>query len=166
MTGIISVIGVDPGPTTGICFLDYRGYNLAGKTIAQVDGHSALIVLEAMMSRYYRDPLAVTHRFAGVEEFVTGESAGTRGSDAEYTRQLVFTIAEQLQLWGYSVKIRSAAEVKPWGTDTRLIEAGIAKAPAPGQKGELHGKLRDGYDAARHALYTAKHDAYRKDPLR
>jgi hypothetical protein len=68
-------------------------------------------------------------------------------------------LTERLQLHGYPVKIRSAAEVKPWASDKRLERAGITGNSA------VHGKARDSYDAARHALYCAVWDGKMRDPL-
>lgn len=153
---VTSIIGIDPGGTTGICFLDYIGPSIAGKTLLQVDGPSALIVLEAMLTRYYADPQAVVKRAAGVEPFITGQSAGTRGQPAEVTRQQAFQATELLQLWGYNVQLRKAADIKVWATDKRLKAAGLLGPP----------EMRHANDGARQALYTAKHDLYKADPLR
>ena len=168
MTGIVSVVGCDPGPTSGFAFLDYVPlpfalpeikYPVQPKvTLFQADGSSALVVLEAMLSSFYSDE-RVSQRFASVEAFRTGRSAGSKGKDADVTRQLVMQITETLQLFGYKVKIRAAAEVKPWATDKRLIAAGIK-----GSSG-IHGKGRDAYDGSRQAIYCARWDAFLPDPL-
>jgi hypothetical protein len=162
---ITSVIGLDPGPTTGMAFLDYRGlvlpgrtapqWDLVGRTSLQVDGESAQIVLEAMISKYYSDPNVVGARYAGVENFITGNSAGTKGKNADVTRQLVMQLTEHLQIWGYSVQIRKAADVKPWATDRRLQSIGML-GPA---------EQKHANDGVRHALFAAKADAKMRDPL-
>jgi hypothetical protein len=162
---IVSVIGIDPGATTGLAFLDYclqpGGAYLLGKPVLlQAEGDSAVHVLEAMLRTWYGPDERVTGRFAGVERFVTGRSAGTRGPAAEVTRQLVMALAECCQVGGYRVQLRNAAVAKDWATDKRLIRAGIATADSG-----IHGKLRDGFDAARHGLYAAVWDAKMKDPL-
>ncbi len=160
---ITSVIGVDPGPSTGIAFLDFSGDRLAGRTMIQVDGTSAQLVLEAMLAKYYADPQVVTRRFAQVEAFVTGQSAGTKGADAEVTRQLSFVFAEQLQMWGYRTQLRKKADVWSsagkaggWATDKRLAAAGVLRPP----------ENKHANDAGRHALFCAVHDAHLPDPLR
>lgn len=153
---ITSVIGIDPGLSTGISFLDYVDDNLAGAAHLQVDGKSAVAVLDAMLRTYYSDPERTGLRAAGVEAFVTGQSAGTKGQSAEVTRQLVFQLTEKLQLWGYSVQVRKAADVKLWATDKRLKIAGILRPP----------ENRHSNDASRHALYAAVHDLHKPDPLR
>jgi hypothetical protein len=157
---IVSVIGADPGPTTGLSFLDYEDGKLTGWTVLQVDGDSAQAVLAAILAKmhayYAENDAGVVKRYAQVEPFVTGQSAGTRGPKADYTRQEVFTLVEQLQLWGYAVKLRKAADIKTWASDKRLKAAGILRPP----------ENRHGNDASRHALYTSVHDAYLPDPLR
>jgi hypothetical protein len=153
---IISVIGGDPGPSTGLSFLDYEDRKLIGWTVLQVDGNSAPGVLTAILARGYANPEYVTKRYAQIEPFVTGQSAGTRGPKADYTRQEAFKLVELLELWGYAVKLRKAADVKGWAADKRLKAAGVLRPP----------ENRHGNDASRHALYTAVHDAYLPDPLR
>lgn len=156
---VVSVIGVDPGPTTGLCFLDYIDRRLAAHTSIQVNGDCAQLVLEAVLAKYYGHP-NVIKRAAGVENFITGQSAGTKGDGAEVTRQLVMKFTEQLQMWGYHTKIRKKADVWTknggWATDRRLKAAGILGPP----------EMRHANDAARHALFTAKDQLYMEDPLR
>jgi hypothetical protein len=155
-TGLISVIGCDPGPTTGLCLLEYAGDVIVGRTSVQVDGDSAQYVLEAVLRAYLADPERVVKRYAEVEAFVTGQGAGTKGGNADYTRQEVFKFTEQLQMWGYSVKIRKAADIKTWASDKRLKAAGILRSP----------ENRHSNDGGRHAIFCATHDAFRSDPLR
>lgn len=162
--GVIdSCIGIDPGPATGICFLDYRDGILAGRTLLQADAGSAAIVLTGMLTAYYvnarRTSLAPAgRRVASVERFVTGASAGSRGKAADVTRQLVMELAEVLQGHGYTVKLRNAGEVKPWASDKRLQAAGIVT-------GALHGDMNHSYDAARHCLLGAVQAGITPDPL-
>jgi hypothetical protein len=153
---VTSVIGIDPGPSTGISFIDYIGDKIAGSMQIQVDGKSAHVVLNAVLGRYYTSSEIVVARFAQVEAFVTGQSAGTKGEPAEVTRQLVFEVSEVLQLYGYRVNTRKKADVSPWGSDKRLKAAGLLRPP----------ENRHANDATRHALFCAVHDAYRPDPLR
>lgn len=166
MNGILSVVAVDSGAIVGMCFLDYRVSDGVPSpvpvtvTLLQADGRSADAVLEAMLARWYgMTNDTVVGRYGAVEKFVTGRGAGTKGTNADITRQLVMELTERLQLHGYPVKIRAATEIKPWATDKRLERAGI-----PGDS-TLHGKARDAYDAARHCLYAAVKDAHMKDPL-
>lgn len=169
---IVSVVAVDPGPTTGLAFLDYQSLGITlnsckqytdkpiTSTLLQADGRSADAVLEAMLARWYGVGTSpVTKRYAVVEKFVTGRGAGSKGTNADVTRQLVMELTERLQLHGYKVVIRQASDVKVWATDKRLVAAGIVGDSA------IHGKARDAYDAARHAIYCAVKDAGMRDPL-
>lgn len=152
---ITSVVGIDPGPSTGISLLDYYEDRLTGSTHIQVDSKSAAGVLTAILDSYYGE----SHkgkRFAQVEAFITGQSAGTKGNPAEVTRQLAFQLAEVLQLRGYHTEMRKAADVKLWASDKRLKAAGLLRPP----------ENRHANDASRHALFCAVHDAFRPDPLR
>jgi hypothetical protein len=157
-----SVIGIDPGEVTGISFLDYIGDRIAGTMQVQVDASSAVALLESLLLRFYNNPEVIIRRWGQVEEFVTGQSAGTKGKPAEVTRQLVFALGETLQLYGYHVKIRKKADIykkdgSGWASDKRLEKAGVIR--------QLDG-MRHANDASRHALYCAVHDAYKPDPLR
>jgi hypothetical protein len=164
---ILSVIGLDPGETTGMCFLNYYTFPddtwnpIPERILLQAEGSSSDHVLRAMLHAYYpAGNTEVTARYAGIERFVTGRAAGGRTKPGEITRQLVMQLAETCQLYGYSTKLRSASEVKPWATDKRLVKAQIAR-----EETALHGKARDAYDGARHALFAAVADAKMKDPL-
>lgn len=158
---IDSCVGADPGPATGLCFLDYRDGRLVGRTLLQVDADSAVIVLKGMLLAYYNsDGMAsFGKRVGSVEKFVTGRSAGSRGQGADVTRQLVMELAEVLQMFGYQVAIRPAADVKPWASDKRLVAAAIT-----GAKG-MHGDMNHACDAARHALFGARDAGVIADPL-
>lgn len=159
---IDSTIGLDPGLTTGMAFLDYENGKLVGKTILQCDGGSAPYVLKGLLTAYYTEFPGGAHtgkRIASVEKFVTGQSAGTRGKPADVTRQLVMELAEVCEMFGYLVKIRSAADVKPWASDKRI-------AKALGMKEEqLTGSLRHGWDGIRHCIYGAWEAGVVQDPL-
>jgi hypothetical protein len=159
---IDSCIGVDPGPATGMCCLDYNAGQLVGRTLLQCDAGSAAIVLQAMLHTYYSGkPYPMGRRVGSVEKFITGASAGSRGKAADVTRQLVMELAEVLQLFGYHVNIRPAADVKPWASDKRLAAAGVV----PSLKG-MHGDMNHAYDGARHALYGGHDAGVVTDPLR
>lgn len=154
---VVSVIGADPGPTTGLSFLDYVDGKLADSMQVQVDGAGAVLVLETVLAAHYPVTASnIIQRFGQVEAFVTGQSAGTKGTAAEVTRQLVFQLLETLQVYGYHTQLRKKADVSSWGSDKRLRTAGILRPP----------EMRHANDASRHGLYTAVHDAYMGDPLR
>lgn len=164
-----SCVGCDPGPATGLCFLDYDNGRLVGRTLLQVIGPDAPVVLKGMLLAYYMLPSSDAaadrkrvdgRRVGSIEKFVTGQSAGSRGKPAEVTRQLVMELAETLELFGYAVTIRPAADVKPWASDKRLVAAGIVNS----EKG-MHGDMNHAYDAARHCLYGAHESGVIRDPL-
>lgn len=154
---VMSCVGVDTGGGVwGISFLDYIGTELAGSMHLQVDAKSGLHLLKTCLTTYYSDPAVVKRRFASVEKFETGRSAGARGPAADTTRQGVFECVELFQLFGYYVTTRKAADVKPWASDKMLKKTGVLQPP----------EMRHANDGSRQALYTAVHDAYRPNPLR
>jgi hypothetical protein len=157
---IDSCIGIDPGLSTGMCFLDYQDGQLVGRTLLTADGSSAGIVLKAMLLAYHTEFSGNAHlnrRIGSVESWVDGPPAG--GKPAVVTRQLVMELAEALEMFGYAVTLRSAGQVKPWATDKMLEAAGITGAAA------FHGKQRDAFDAARHCLFGAKEAGVISNPL-
>jgi hypothetical protein len=158
---IDSCIGGDPGPATGLAFLDYDQGRLVGRSLVTAEGASAPIVLQAMLHTYYSGkPYPMGRRVASLEKFVTGASAGSRGRAADVTRQLVYELAEVLEMFGYAVKIRSAADVKPWANDKRLIAAGV------GTKAQVERTdFRHMMDGARHCLFGARDAGIIQDPL-
>jgi hypothetical protein len=163
---IDSCIGVDPGPATGLCLLEYTGGQLIGRTVLQCQGSTAVYTLKGLLLAYHGGGLGVRAKTNGkragsVEKFVTGRSAGSRGAAADVTRQLVMEFAELLQMFGYAVMIRPAADVKPWASDKRLVAARIADSAK-----DIPGSLGHGWDAARHCLYGAREAGIAADPLR
>lgn len=138
-------------------FIDGGGYPLPEHniTLIQANSGTALRVVEAYLSHYYRDE-RITRRFAQIEAFVTGNSAGSRGPKSELTRQYVMKFAELLELNGYYVKIRPAADMKPWANSRRLTAAGVPRQPDT---------MRHANDSAGHCLFAAVKDAHIRDPL-
>jgi hypothetical protein len=153
---VVSVIGVDPGVTTGISFLDYIDKRLAGTMQVQVDAKSATALLETLLLRFYNSK-TIVQRWAQIEPFKTGQSAGAKGEPAEVTRQQAFILGETLQMYGYHTELRKKGDISTWGSNKRLEKAGIIR--------QLDG-MRHANDASRHALYCAVHDAHMPDPLR
>jgi hypothetical protein len=136
------VIGIDPGPTPGIVLLARR-YSGDGfdADVVQCSASALLRVLEGL------DPHG--HALISVERFVV---KGRNNAAQSLTRDQV----SALQALFPRVVLRTAAQVKPWATDTRLEAAGLLEAT----KGMRHAR-----DAARHALFCAVHDAGVPDPL-
>jgi hypothetical protein len=169
---IDSCCGVDPGAATGICFLDYSGGQLVGRTLLTTDAASAPVVLKGLLYAYYggmKEGTSISEwlkqpvtgrRVGSVEKFVTGAGAGSRGKNADVTRQLVMELAEVLQLFGYQVRIRPAADVKPWASDKRLIAAGVGT-----KEYVARADFRHQVDASRHCLYGAHEAGVVADPL-
>jgi hypothetical protein len=160
---IDSCIGCDPGPATGLAFLDFEGGRLVGRTLLQSEGATAVYVLKGLLLAYYGNDTAalpIGRRVASVEKFVTGQSAGSRGKNADVTRQLVMELAEVLELFGYVVRIRPAADVKPWATGKRLVAAGVYSSEKA-----MHSDMGHAADAARHCLYGARESGVVSDPL-
>jgi hypothetical protein len=154
---ITSVIGIDPGPTTGVCFLDYPEPLSLGPVqieIFQMEHSCVEHFLDAYIAAYYNRP-EVVRKFAQVEKFTTGNSAGTKGKKAELTRQCVMRYTEKLQLAGYKTVIEPNT-AKTWASDKRLERLGVTASKT---------SLVHGRDAARHAMYCAVKHAGRKDPL-
>jgi hypothetical protein len=159
---ISSCVGADPGPATGLCFLDYDRGHLVGRTLLQSEGATAAYVLQSLIEGRCRtlDPAETGKRIASVEKFVTGAGAGSRGKNADVTRQLVMELTEVLQMSGYTVTIRPAADVKPWASNKRLVAAGIYSSEKA-----MHSDMGHAADAARHCLYGAHEAGITADPL-
>jgi hypothetical protein len=142
---VTCVLGVDPGPVTGIAWLcsgpgqrplvfqcnAAGAYPLASWLLEASEGPARIIC-------------------AG-ERFITGRGAGARGANATATRQVISDL-DRLARWHW----RSAAEVKPWATDARLKAAGLLE--------QCHG-MPHAADACRHALFAMIHDCGMPDPL-
>jgi hypothetical protein len=160
---IDSAVGVDPGPATGLCFLDYDRGHLVGRTLLQSEGATAAYVLRDLLEMHVTEFPGGRHvdrRIGSVEKFVTGASAGSRGKNADVTRQLVMELTEVLQGFGYTVTIRPAADVKPWASNRRLVAAGIYSSEKT-----MHTDMGHAADAARHCLYGAHEAGITADPL-
>lgn len=156
---IDSAVGIDPGYDNGVCFLDFRGGVLIGKTLVSVNHESARGVLGAILHARYRSN-GIRRRIGSVEAWVDGKPGTSAGDKAKVTRQLVMEFAEELEEFGYAVQVRKAADVKPWATDKRLEAAGIY-----GKDSALHGAGRHAADGARHALFGAWESGICPNPL-
>lgn len=146
---VLTVLGVDPGPTTGIALLTFMvdGWVPLGPDVVQCNAGIAVAVVRSLT---IEPPTALA-----VERFVVGPRAARSSTPVagQITRELIGLLAgvpaaQHVQ--------RSAAEVKPWATDRRLDAAGLL-APT---KGMPHAR-----DACRHALFSAVRDCGLPDPL-
>lgn len=151
---IRTVLGADPGETTGLARLDLDGFR-EPKLIQVTDATLVLALLDDLLGALLGAQAPDEVLFA-IEQFVVGRRAGRSSTPkaGRTTRDLIGA----MQLWalerGIRVVLRSASEVKPWATDIRLRAAGLYLRGAP------HAR-----DAARHAIYSAVCDCGFPDPL-
>lgn len=152
------VIGVDPGPTPGVCRLIYRDGVLTEFRIFQTNHEGCFELVNWLMPYVVDfDPDPCARRVLAVERFVVGRaSLVSSGGDAgQITRDMIGALSG-LAARGVEVVTRSAAEVKPWAIDERLKKAGLLSRVL----GMPHAR-----DAVRHALYSAVADLGVRDPL-
>lgn len=155
---ITCVIGVDPGPTSGVCLLCLEPvYDIPGVTSPPVIKTRLVFSCNAPavfgLVEYLLEANDGPARIVAVgERFVPGRGAGARSGGAAVVREV---IADLKSLHG-SWKWRSASDVKPWATDRRLDAAGLLG---------VTNKMIDARDAARHALFCAVHDCGLPDPM-
>lgn len=153
MVSTRSVIGIDPGITTGICCLDFNEHGLLEfpPILIQANEPAVAPILYMLMANRQNGLVAI-------EKFVTGNSAGARGHNADITRALV-TMCESMATTNHlRVVKRAAADVKPWATDKRLKAAKILTD-------SNKTSVRHCLDSARHALFSAVADLKMKDPM-
>lgn len=147
---IRTVLGADPGETTGLARLDLDGYR-EPKLIQVTDPSLVLAALDDLL-----DAQAPDEVLFAIEQFVVGYRSARSSTPkaGRTTRDLIGA----LQLWaldrGIRVVLRSASQVKPWATNTRLRAAGLYLRGAP-----------HATDAGRHCLYSAVSDVGFPDPL-
>lgn len=150
MTATI-VVGIDPGPTTGIAALPFSGTDAMGDPmVLQCDHFSALFFIRSLVDEHqqYAPMLAV-------EQFVIGGRSGRSGNAhaGQITRNLIGALSAEFLA---DVVLRAAGQVKPWATDRRLAAAGLT-GPTTG--------MNHARDAARHALFAAVHSGISRDPM-
>lgn len=141
------VLGCDPGLTTGLGLLDVDTLTWE---LVQVTPRAVLTVASALI------PAGAAATFA-IEKFVVGPRAAHSSTPkaGQITRELVGALSALGTSLGAVVVLRSASEVKPWGTNTRLHAAGL----------RIPSGMGHGVDAARHALFEACHSGLLPDPL-
>jgi hypothetical protein len=155
---VIHVIGVDPGPTTGIAVLQWsrggepdarpsviwRGY--------QCDAASAPWLLDVILRR------SKVWDAGQEEHFVHGNLP-----DSPTTTRMEDELAAVAADNGLKLAARPMASVKPWASDKRMIAA-RAWHTIP-EKSTIPAKMVDARAAAKHCLFCAVHDAGVPDPL-
>lgn len=147
---VILTIGVDPGPTPGVCVLPAS----AAEPVAvfQCDAASLLPLLRALIEAWGADRVVVA-----VEAWVVGSISRTSRSAGAVTRGLIGEVEALADEFTHvAVVVRRATDVKPWATDRRLDAAGLLARTA----GLPHAR-----DGARHALFSASRDSGAPDPL-
>lgn len=148
--GSLTVIGVDPGGTTGIAALRYADGALIDVDLLQVTPGAVLWVVESLLS------METAPRLLAIEEFVVGPRAAKSSAHpaGKKTRELIGALGVLAGGLGVSRVVRPAATVKPWATDERIRASKLSMAG-----------MGHAIDAARHALYAAVRDAGIPDPL-
>lgn len=173
------IVGIDPGPVTGIVVI---GTPWANPAIIQCDHWSVIPLLGAIIDNWYSPSrhqrvatkpgtpptyppagwLGVDSTAIAIERFVVSARASRSATSqaGKITRELIGAITEHYERgWRDTVDAlieRSAAHVKPWANDDRLDAAGLL-APT---KGMPHARA-----AARHALFAGVRDGGMRDPL-
>lgn len=149
----MTTIGIDPGPTPGVCIL-----GAGTPVILQCDADS-LIPLIGHFAELYADLDEWGPLHLAVEAWAVGSIGRTNVKAGELIRDQVGSIRAFATI-GPDVKVyvheRKAAEVKPWATDKRLAAAGLYVRTT----GMPHAR-----DSARHALFSHVRDTGAPDPL-
>lgn len=153
---MLTVIGVDPGVTTGVAVFEY-GKDLGKQPIVplyQADAVGTPWLLEQLVKEH---TLNGTIRYHAVVIAVESYVAGRHGKGSEGTVTREFVALCDLLASRYNAKLvrRNAGTVKPWATDARLHRHALFATEG----------MRHARDAARHALFAAVHDFGVPDPL-
>lgn len=153
---MLTVIGVDPGTTTGIATLHYNNENAETPELIQCTPGAVNWIVLAIVDDWRTAAQPDDTLVLAVEKFVvSGRSARLSAPRAAgLTRHLIALLAELVKRHADHIALRSASEVKPWATDARLAAMGATGRGMP------HAK-----DAARHALFAAVRDCGMPDPL-
>ena len=146
-------IGVDPGPTPGICVL-----GAGTPVLIQCDAPSLLPLVGLMIEVYSEDGDAPLH--LAVEQWAIGPISATTGAAGRLTRSQIGELSafeSHIPSRRVVLHLRCATDVFPWATDKRLAEAGLLRRSA----GLPHAR-----SAARHALFSHVRDSGAPDPLK
>lgn len=169
------MIGVDPGPTTGITAFGLVPYHKndgyknplrilgGGHYFFQCNAAAVPSILTMLIEGFRGIPITVV-----CEAWVPSPklSAATAKVGA-VTQDVIMTVARGVGSYNETRGIgtpvvhyveRRACDVKPWATDERLGAAGLL-APTK------DGAMRHARDAGRHALFSAHTDHGLGDPL-
>lgn len=148
MTSYHSVLGIDPGKTTGMGLVAYDPEDPNGYSVHWLGEIPTRIEV-------YGIALASDAHLVAIERFISGPRAAM-GKDrvaADTARSIVSDVLALER----NVIVRNAADVKRWATDRRLASAGLL---APTAEYSNHGR-----DAVRHALYSLVSGFHCPDPM-
>lgn len=151
------IIGVDPGPTTGIAAMWAAGGTPPEPVrVIQCDALSTLLIVNTLAVRALRGEDCRV--LLAVEPFVVNGRAGRSATPqaGAVTRSLITELDNLACMAGVVMHCHTAARVKNWATNTRLAAAGLLTAT----EGMGHAR-----DAARHALHAATRYCGAPDPL-
>lgn len=151
--GFQGFIGVDPGVTCGVCWATYDEYGLWDVHAASCNFGAMTKILVWQLSSW-RD-LGIPVLLQG-EEFRTGNQAGAKGKNADFTREALREALDLGKHYGATVVTHTAADVMSWASDKRLKAIGFPLAP----------KMKDARAAGRHMMYGAVRSGRALDPLR
>lgn len=156
-------IGIDPGPVPGLVMLTRRGHRFEVHVV-QCSADVAPSMLWGLLDqcRYVQGSAPA---IVQIERFVVGRRAArSRSAHAgATTRDLVGRLEREAEgQKNVRVVLRSAAEVKPWATDSRLKAVQVNGSNLLDQVSAVGRHARD---AARHALFCAVKDGGVPDPL-
>jgi hypothetical protein len=150
------VLGIDPGPSTGIAWLNLGSWPSDGAwaRAMQCDAATAPWLLTQILDDLEAQGLT-GHARGGIEGFAPGRGAGAAKHGSFVNRQ-VEELAGICAGYGVPLTARYPVVVKTWATDRRLAAAGLLGITA---------KAPDARDSCRHALYTACQECSWPDPL-
>lgn len=146
------VIGLDPGPSTGIAWV--TGIALTGRWEAhalQCDAGAAMLALAAVIA----SAAAPGDVLVQGEAFVTGNRAGAKGRGADAARDVLADARQLCERHGARMRLEPALNVMHWSSDKRLEKAGFP----------MGSKFLDARAAGRHMMHAARWHGGYPDPL-
>ena len=146
------VIGLDPGPSTGIAWA--AGISPAGQWLAhalQCDAGAAMLALAAVIATAGPPGDVLVQG----EAFIAGNRAGAKGRGADTARDVLADARRLCERQGARMRLEPALNVMHWSSDRRLEKAGFP----------MGSKFRDARAAGRHMLYCARWHGGYPDPL-
>lgn len=149
------LIGVDPGPTTGIIGMRWAQDVRYRPNVLHVDADTVLLVLRAMTGRLYK-PHLDTPVLVAVEDFVDG-NRHDHSATARATRDVIKMIEEAIPEMLTRVVTYQPAQHKKWEDRGKRLRAAGLLEPTDG--------FRHARSAASVALYAAVRGGHRADPL-